>query len=535
MYSYYLYALAAFFLVFGCLFISALPFTNALLARYFKHQMLLVERVCFALALTIAFLAVAGIVISILPWEYRSVSSRTIIVFAIIAGGIFSKKKSRTANGVSQGVDVLFLIAFVALAGLCLALGLAHIKLPADLPDGAYVNKENVTAVKIQKYTGNLPADNVVPYVASEYLVRGISFRENHPILPGQEVTNRPILVSLAVVPIRAALAMPASFEGRVPTYSYAQTEWPDFRIFVRDEVGFSIFLSTGVIFNAALLLAAGSFARRCIPLSVASSATFCALYVTSPYFIFQTLFTWPKSLAAFFLVLALLSLLVYRSLPLVGVFLGLAYLSHPFAVAYVGIFLLFLILVPSISINRFKSATQVFLFAALLVLPWMLWSKFGVRLKSDLVSQNFIVPGQSVIDFLWVRVLNLVSTLQAVHLLHYPFNLQVFIMQASVNAIGALGGAPSLFLIPALVRLDEDRLVWAAILISAVSALLLTLIFSNPAVPALHGFQALFPLLLLIAIRQAEKIHLLFRSLLYLQILFNVVTIFVYTKQMLA
>lgn len=511
-----------------------MPITNALLVRYIKHQMLLVERVCFALALTIVLLAGVGIVVSMLPWGYRSILSRAIILIALIVGGISLRKKQRITNDVHQGADVLFLVAFVTFAALCLALGLAHIKLPSDLPDGAYVNKENVTAVRIQKYTGNLPADNVVPYVASEYLVRGVSFRENHPILPGQEVTNRPILVSLAVVPIRAALAMPPSFDGRIPRYSYAQTEWPDFRIFVRDEVGFSIFLSIGVIFNAALLLAAGAFARRCIPLSNTSSAIFCALFATSPYFIFQTLFTWPKSLAAFFLLLALLSLIVYRSFPLVGIFLGLAYLSHPFAVAYIGVFLLFLILVPSLSTDRMKSAAQVFLLATLIVLPWLLWSKFGVRLKSDLVAQNFIVTGQSMIDFFWVRVLNVASTLQPVYLLHYPFNLQVLITQASVNAVGALGAVPSLFLIPQLMRLWEDRAVLIAILISAVSALLLTLVFSNQAVPALHGFQALLPLLLLLATRQAEKLHSSIKALLYFQILFNLVTISIYTKQML-
>lgn len=533
MQSHHAYALAAFCIVIFLIFVGALPLISSFAARYKITNPHYLERLCFAVVLTIIVLAAGGIVISLLPWSYRQGGAWGIIAVLLLSGRFVVRKDVINNQERIDRHDSFFLATFILFAALCTILALSKHVLPENLPDGAYVNKESVTAVRIQRFTGNLPADNVVPYVAAEYLLRSISFKENHPILPGQAVTNRPILLSLAVVPIRAALAMPPEFVGKMPTYSYVGRDWPDFRMLVRDEVGFSIYLSVAIIFNAALLLVVGVMAQRLFNLGLTASALCCALFISSPYFIFQTLFTWPKALAAFFILLALVALLVYRKFSLVGVLLGLAYLSHPYAIAYVVVFVATLALHPALTTHRMVAVKNTLLYAALVLLPWIIWSKFGVKIKSDLVAQNFIVAGQSLSDFFWVRILNVASTLLPTYLLQFPFSIQAVVSQSSVNAAGALGIVPLLFLLPAIVRLaeDNDRLVAFAML--AASALLLTLVFSTPAVPAVHGFQAVLPFALLLAVKFSERFGPVLRSALYFQVAANVIGIVLYTVQM--
>jgi hypothetical protein len=169
------------------------------------------------------------------------------------------------------------------------------------LPDGPYVSKEWTRGVKIQFITGNLPLDNVIPFAVAEYFLRGISFRDNHPIVPGQEVTNRTVLTAAVVTPFLAAISPPESTEDTLPTYNYVGTQWPDFRIIVRDDRACTVYLAVMIALNATLLLGAAAFFHSLVKLKVGTALAATLLFVTSPYFIFQTIFTWPKELAAFF------------------------------------------------------------------------------------------------------------------------------------------------------------------------------------------------------------------------------------------
>src|SRR6202044_1630581 len=107
-----------------------------------------------------------------------------------------------------------------------------------------YVSKEWTRGVKIQFMTGSLPLDNVLPFEVSEYFLRGISFQDNHPIMPGQEVTNRPVLAAAVVTPFLAAIAPPDSTENTLPTFSYVGTQWPDFRVLVKDDRACTVYLA---------------------------------------------------------------------------------------------------------------------------------------------------------------------------------------------------------------------------------------------------------------------------------------------------
>jgi hypothetical protein len=190
-------------------------------------------------------------------------------------------------------VSLAFWLMFLALN-----LGLLHVsvRFPQSLPDGLYIFKTHTINVKIQYLTG-LPVDNYIPFTVAEYFLRGVSFKKERPIVPGNEVSNRTILMSLVSLPFRVALGAPRN-HPQLDTYNYIGRTWPDNSKLNKDDY-FDQFEVIGLALNSLLLVGLFVF---CSSLGANSVLPLAALlYVTDPYFIAQTIFTWPKALAGFF------------------------------------------------------------------------------------------------------------------------------------------------------------------------------------------------------------------------------------------
>jgi hypothetical protein len=278
------------------------------------------------------------------------------------------------------------------------------------------------------------------------------------------------------------------------------------------------------IALNAALLLGVAAFFNSLAKLKVGTAVLATLLFITSPYFVFQTIFTWPKELAAFFILIALTVAVTSKGLELlVGLLLALAYLSHPFAGAFLLGFGLFYLMRNKIRSSYRDVITMGlgFFFAAF---PWFLW-KIYLHLPSDLISQNFNIVGQSHIDYIWVRLTNLLNTFLPVYLLAYPFNLSGVLIQSTVNVAGAVG---ILAYGLCLYHCSDIRYleIWTNVtFIVGVPCIFLILVFSNQAVPALHGLQVLIPLLIFGISLRLEKYRPLFRTIvLGLQVMVNIV-----------
>ena len=412
-----------------------------------------------------------------------------------------------------------FFVGYIVLCSVALAVALLPVRLPAQLIDGPYVAKHDMLGVRIQYMTGNLPTDNSLPHVVTEYLLRDISFQEERPIMPGQEVTNRPILAPLVIVPFRAAFYLPVKLEEGLPKFNYVGSSWPDFSFLMKDETAYLSSLAIGISLNALLLVALGAFAIR-LPLINPYVATgTVAVFVTSPYFLFQTLYTWPKSLAAFFVLFAII-LYDRLKLPiLAGVSFGLAYLSHPYAVVFFccfGLYLLYqgvskylaneiqLVGLRDLSVKTLVKSVAAF---AAITLPWFLWSKFYLDIPSDLIAQNFFQPGQQLLDSLWMRPVNFFNTLLPTHLLAVPFDITRILIGGTVTAAGAVGILIYFFGVYYLVSERVGRSALYVLQIYLPTTLLI-FVFSNQAVPALHGLQGPFALLTLLGVLQLYKSH---------------------------
>ena len=106
-------------------------------------------------------------------------------------------------------------------------LGLIRVeaRYPESLPDGLYIFKTHTTNVKIEYQTG-FPADNYIPFAVTEFFLRGVSFKKERPILPGNEATGEARFY-IAVWSSQTFL----DFNGRpvkhLLTHPIISTDWP--------------------------------------------------------------------------------------------------------------------------------------------------------------------------------------------------------------------------------------------------------------------------------------------------------------------
>lgn len=454
----------------------------------------LLARACFSIIASVVLLALLGVLVALFPAHYQRLVAIFGLAIYIILGLIEIIRWGNYHQILrASAYEGIILVSYAAFCFLCLFIALSHPKLPDNLPDGAYVSKEPSRGVIIQYITGNLPTDNALPLTVAEYFLHNISFRNNHPIMPGQEVVNRPVLAALVTTPVIAAISPKFTEIENMPTFRYVGIEWPDFRILVRDPRVYAIYLSVMIALNAALLLGAAFAASAASILTFRSTLIATALFVSSPYFIFQTIFTWPKELAAFFILVAL-GLSFSRKSPLaVGFLIGLAYLSHPYAEVFLFGFILYY-LYQNDQRNRIQAPLKLALGFMMTILPWILWAH-SLHLSSDLITQNLVIPGQTHLEFLWIRLVNLLNTTLPTHLLSPNFNASEILIGSTINVAGAIGLIFYLISVYAAHDLPKSEFGKNTIIIIGIPSLLLIFIFSNQAVPALHGFQVAMPL----------------------------------------
>ncbi|MDQ6809804.1 MAG: hypothetical protein M3Z64_10360, partial [Verrucomicrobiota bacterium] len=127
-------------------------------------------------------------------------------------------------------------------------------------------------------------------------------------------------------------------------------------------------------------------------------------------------------------------------------------------------------------------------------LLPWFIWTRFVLRISSDLVTQNVagVIASHamgSMTNFIWVRFVNLFNAIAPPSFAFYPFPPEAFVDFEFI----ALPMVVGLVLIgPAFL---ECRTLWSrerslVMFGFALPALVILLLFSYVATPALHGWQ---------------------------------------------
>jgi hypothetical protein len=229
-------------------------------------------------------------------------------------------------------------------------------------------------------------------------------------------------------------------------------------------------------------------------------------LYSTNPFFIGQTIFTWPKAMAGFFVLLCWNSLRRNHDAKIVGLLAALAYHCHPMCLAMAGGVGLWYGVKAWREKSSFGPLLQYGAVFFLTILPWLVWTRLVLQLPANLLAQNLAGDGSlDLINFIWVRLHNITVNLFPVSFVNYPFNLDPIIYYA-INCVPTLLG---LFLVgPVFLewaqRWRSERMLLLYCMLLPAAAILL--VFSIPARPVLFGWQPMLGVLLFLGVLRLRR-----------------------------
>ncbi len=495
---------------YAALILIFLPLTGIAVLHWFSEKEITggLEIFAYGSAIGTVVYAIFGLIIGNLESHHQAASISIMLFLNVVSIAYWVKADVLAWLGRSdvKRISAVWL-SWLLLSVFSIAVSHLTITFPDKLFDGPYVIKNHNLHVKIQTITGHLPADNYLPHLVSEFFLRDISFTDERPLMPGQEVSNRPILMALIAIPFRAALDPPVRQEGPLPKFKYLGTSWPDVGSLGEDRY-FSQFLVVGVVLNAMVLIGAALLFKS-MGIRRKYALLGLLLIVFSPYYISQVLFTWPKALAAFYLLLAVHAIGYKNWSAVAGILAALAYLSHPYAIVFAASYGLYLF-IQSLRdgfVGRALLHSPAARYTAMffiMVLPWFIWTRLILKIPSNLVSQNFskdITLGEMV----WIRFHNLYETVFPRIFDIYPFNADQVMQNFLVCVPGIIGIMFTVQAYYACVKyFSEHRfIVLYGILIPG---LLIIGVFSVPAVPALHGLQAIGPLLIALSLKWMQN-----------------------------
>ena len=400
----------------------------------------------------------------------------------------------------------LALMLWLLFLTFCVALVHVDILWSPVLPDGQFYFKKHTLNVKIQYLVG-LPADNAIPHIVTEFFLRDVSFKKEHPILPNNEVSNRTILMSLVALPFRAVLGWYQGREKGFGTYRYVEKDWPDLERLNEDK-SFNHFLVVGIFLNSLMLLGLLVLFSNLEPPESIPAAVL--LYITNPYFIGQTIFTWPKAMGAFFVLLCWDSMRRNHNPKIVGLAAALAYHCHPVNLVVAGGVGLWYGMKAWREKRSFRPVLEYGGVFLLMILPWLVWTRLVLQLPDSLLTQNLAGEGTvdlfaSPLNFVWVRFHNIITNLIPVSFVVYPFDLgQVvyYAMHCLPTAVGLILYVPA-FLECARRWKSERMLLLYGMLFPATAILL---VFSLPSRPTLYGWQPMVGALLFFGVLRLRR-----------------------------
>jgi hypothetical protein len=450
----------------------------------------------FAAGLIIALILVPASLVGGPTW--LSMTSLTAAVLMSCAAGYLLLRDFSRRQFLVSRFGIVLVAVFVAFWMMAFLFTRLPVKWPETLPDGAYIKKERESDVRIQVLSGGFPIDNVLPYVFSQYLIRGVDFIQNAPILPGQPVGARTPLMAIVATHMYGVTQTRPETMPLLPTFSYVGSQWPDYRV-LYDNVMFKQFLLLGIGLNASVLLAIGLLSNRILGKGLAVAVV--VLASLSPFILVNSFFTWPKLFAAFGFLLALDAYLARRHPAIIGALLALGFYAHPMA----GPFALGLVVLAGIrglqGTRPRTDAVTIAVTLGLAVLPWILWSRFGVHSHDNLFTQNWhdIPAVWGVTQEIQARITNYSRTLFPYGLTLQPPN---FIAHTLFSWVGATGLVVYYFAAGALFVYGRDRFapfVWLVLIPVATISLPFRKVHGGL---ALFTAQVMAPLLMIAAAR---------------------------------
>ncbi len=382
-------------------------------------------------------------------------------------------------------LSVLLLIsAFsLAFAGLTFARPYTIIPDPELRTDRNY----NVYSVKVLNVAQTGANDNYIPYRQAQFFInRSDPAKDSFIGEWGVHFFQRTPLMGAVSAQYFTALndSLPIGYTWSNDSVDPGQT-YQKFQIIAQ------ILNSLFVI--PAFFLLTRLFSRRTAVLSM-------LFIIPNQFFLYNSFFSWPKSLVAFFILLSWTLLLEkeLRYVLLAGIMSGIAYLTHDLAVLYIAASFILLI-----SQKRFRDSIIFSAIAFLFALPWFIISSFIYKKQSSFFLYPISTRGipqpeqQGLIlqEFKQTPILRLIAIrLESLFYLISPYQL---LYSEGGQAIGRRIWALGLYSIPGSLGLGlvipfvigaikklKDRRFWILVLVPIVAS---TVVIGWP-----RGFGAL-------------------------------------------
>ena len=264
-----------------------------------------------------------------------------------------------------------------------------------------------------------LPGDQVLPFRVAQFVLNQADLETVEFYCCGWLISDRPPLMGLLAAFFLATAQIKVSLAPiwGMSAEQVALSGYPEFQM-------------VGIWLDSLLVLSGYLLIKRIIHRRVAQIVT--SILLMNPFILWNTFYTSPKSMGAYFVFLFFILLIEGKHLKLAGLMAALAYLSHQYVLVYIIGGLVFWLLkhgLTTINVRRIFVISIVMIAA---VAPWELWTILVYGHPSKFLLYPLAVSGfnpenpqatlqdfarMEVSSFIWTKVLNLYRTI-------FPFTL---------------------------------------------------------------------------------------------------------------
>jgi hypothetical protein len=328
--------------------------------------------ICSAYLITIFLCATLAFSAYILDISHDYV--RTLHWLVLIVSAYFFLKQKLYSNLLSQAYPLLALLLITTFSTLFISLSFTGVRnyIPDPLPVKA--NNYDVLGVKVLNVAQTNANDNYIPYRQAQFIINesdpakdsfinewGVHFFQRTPLL-GSVAAEYFILLD-DFVPVHYTW----SALGDDPELTYKK-----FQIIAH--------ILNGLFVVPAYYLLRLMFSRK----TAVASLLFI---IPSQFFLFNSFFSWPKSLVAFFILFSWYLILKnkFRYTLLAGIASGMAYLAHDLSVLYTAATVILLL-----SHKRFRDTFIIGGVTVLFIAPWFVASAILYKKPSSFIYYPF-------------------------------------------------------------------------------------------------------------------------------------------------
>jgi hypothetical protein len=309
------------------------------------------DRVVCAPVLAVLFFALLTFLALILPWGFHLTATIGFVAWVGGAAVLLARREARAVVGAT------FARAWVLVVPLaCCFLAVAAFSAVQGDPPATVAYPGSVVSARV----ANLPPDHLFPVGAAQTFQHGLDPMDRR-FFGIWDFSDRTPLAGAVAASVTSGVGI------ELPRTSLWKLPARDLRPELIDDLGYWQSELVLVLLNAFVVLAIGRLAWSIAGRRAALIAGLLA--AMNPFVLTHSFFTWPKMLAAFFVLLHYVCVRERRSGVLVGATAALAYLAHPLSALFV---------IPSLVVSCRRGVRSIAASLGTIVVllaPWQIWT----------------------------------------------------------------------------------------------------------------------------------------------------------------